>query len=665
MRIRTLAVAALVFTPALAAAQPYAYVSTPAADGVTAFDLGTNTVAGTVPLSGLPSGCALGRSGSRLYAALTESNALAIVDVPQASIRTVPVGSRPSGVAVGPGGRVYVANTASDTVSVVDPVAGAVVATIAVGDGPTAIVAGGRRVYVANWNGRSVSVIDTATASVAATIPVGTFPAGLALHADSGRLYVANFYDNTVSIVDTARLLVTSTVPVARGPRGLAVDAAGARLFVASFDESLVQVIDTVAGTVSLEAASGGQNPLDLMLDRGGSRLYVAHVQDTAGVVALDAATLAPLASVAVPAGPLAFAGPFLTAPPFPPLRAWRSARGTSAAAPGAAAGLAPAETLGAPRHPFDFDIVISDGEFAFGDWQGDTIATQETTGGNPGAWRRMQHFGSAVEGAHYLVRSGSSYTPSQAGPILSLDVSWDRRVLTEAAVFEAAAVTQNGVTYRTTERSFFSFAWQSDGRTGLVAADFADVEGLHPDFGGTGGRLFFGYYRRTLSGQSVQHGIDNFQVTIHSGGSTAAGRLGFETTAGVVRENDLTAFNVQRLNSAIGAVTVDMTRYDPNPQITTFDWPDGDSGDRGFYATGPVGNTARTYRYILSNPTGGAQIDPTRDSMVITVYPDTWSGALVALFVRLGPLLSGFSPLWLLALAGPAVMAARRSWRT
>ena len=119
--------------------------------------------------------------------------------------------------------------------------------------------------------------------TVAATIPVGTFPAGLALHSATRRLYVANFLDDTVSVINTDTLSVLSTIPVARRPRGLAVDAAGQRLFVAGFDDGRVQAIDTGTGTVTLDVASGGLNPLDLMLGPRGTRLYVAHLQEDAG----------------------------------------------------------------------------------------------------------------------------------------------------------------------------------------------------------------------------------------------------------------------------------------------------------------------------------------------------------------------------------------------
>src|SRR4029079_16887033 len=196
---------------------------------------------------------------------------------------------------------------------------GRVVATIPVGDGPSAVVAGIRRVYVANWSGGSVSVIDTRSDAVVATLAVGTFPAGLAFHRGTPRLYVSDSFDDTVSVIDTATLSVVSTFPVARAPRGLAVDGAGARLYVASFDDGLVQVLDTATGAVVRQAGSGGANPLDLMLSPDGTRLYVAHLQDGQGVVALATATLAPVASVDVPAGPVAFAGPLLQRPlPFP-----------------------------------------------------------------------------------------------------------------------------------------------------------------------------------------------------------------------------------------------------------------------------------------------------------------------------------------------------------
>jgi len=672
VRFRALVVAAVLLVPGLASAQPYAFVSTPAAGSVVAVDLGRDTVLGSIPLDGVPTGCALGRLGPRLFVSLSQTNTVAIVELGRGTIRTVPVGARPAGVAVGPGRRAYVANAGADTVSVVDPGLGQVVATIPVGDGPSAVVAGIRRVYVANWSGGSVSVIDTRSDAVVATLPVGTFPAGLAFHRGTHRLYVANSFDDTVSVIDTATLSVVSTFPVARAPRGLAVDVAGARLYVASFDDGLVQVLDTATGAVVRQAGSGGANPLDLMLSPDGTRLYVAHLQDVQGVVALDTATLAPVASVDVPAGPVAFAGPLLQRPlPFP-ASGWRRA---VQAATGVVRSLAaaPAASERAEPRPSDFDVVISDGNFDTFDWfaQGDNFSDRQPTGGNPDAWRRTENPNSPAgsTSSHFLIRTGSTYDPSQQGAITSMDVSWDRRLFFETQAFEGFLVTQNDLVYRTSERSFVTNVWQPDSRTGLVATDFADGQGHHPDFSATGTELGFGYFRRTQANQAIRHGIDNFKVTIHSAGGAPAGRLAFEKTFDLVGDHDFDfVFTLQRLGGTQGAVSVTLNFETPDGRTgtQTIDWADGDGADKSlspFYSLNGA-NIAKTVRLRLSQPTGGATIEPGRAAMVITVYPLTWSADLLGLFLQLQGFFSAFAPAWLLVLAAPALVAARRSWR-
>ena len=99
MRLTALAAVAL-FVPALASAQPYTFVSTPAGDSLTMIDLADDTVATSFAVSGLPTGCAVGRAGRRVYAALSEANALAIINIGTGAVRTVPVGAGPAAVAV-------------------------------------------------------------------------------------------------------------------------------------------------------------------------------------------------------------------------------------------------------------------------------------------------------------------------------------------------------------------------------------------------------------------------------------------------------------------------------------------------------------------------------------------------------------------------------------
>ena len=104
MRLEAVA-AALLLVPGLASAQPYTFASTPATDSVAVIDLATHTVVGTVPVGGLPAGAAVGPFAGGIYVALSQSNALAVVNLASGSLTTIPVGAGPTAVAVGPGGR--------------------------------------------------------------------------------------------------------------------------------------------------------------------------------------------------------------------------------------------------------------------------------------------------------------------------------------------------------------------------------------------------------------------------------------------------------------------------------------------------------------------------------------------------------------------------------
>jgi YVTN family beta-propeller protein len=657
----------LLLVPGLASAQPFTFVSTPASDALAVVDLSTHMVVGTIPFGGgLPSGCAVGPHGKRLYAVLSQSNALARIDMATGAVQLVPVGARPSGVSAEPSGRrVYVANTAADTVSVVDSERGVVIATIPVGDAPTDVAAGGNRLYVANWAGGTVSVVETDRNTVVAEVPVGRFPSGLALHRGTRRLYVANFFDDTVSVIDTAALSVVRTIPVARGPRALAVAAAGQRLYVASFDDARVQIVDPATGTVTLEAASGGLNPMDLMLGPDGTRLYVAHLQESDGVVALDATTLAPVTSVDVAAGPVAFAGLSATRPPTPLRARWARAARALFAPPLAPASGAEAVTIDAPLGD---EVIIADTEFQLADWAITVAGEQETThedaGGNPGAWRRTTHFGQG-ETTHRLIRPGTTYNPITQGAIDRIDVSWDRRLLAETIASERFLVVQNNVVYRTTERSFFSPTWQNDTRAGLHADAFDNGSGGHPDFSEKALPISFGYVRRTFN-QTVPHGMDNFTVTVHRSPPNLAGRLALQKTAEVVEENDSVFVWVDRLDGAQGAVSVDMTTLRPNGTtiVETLNWADGDTFPKNILVvtlTLPPGAGARTARVTMGNVTGGAILEPDRASLAIVVFPDEWPPVLQQLFLRLQGLFGAWSPAWLLLLAAPAFLLARR----
>lgn len=180
--------------------------------------------------------------------------------------------------------------------------------------------------------------------------------------------------------------------------------------------------------------------------------------------------------------------------------------------------------------------VTFSDANFADVDWSvpyevlenGAThTANRVETGGNPGAFRQMNH--TFIGLGHILVfhqYNDGSYNPSTQGPIDSLDYSEDRIYHDPLApgysIGAKAGIVQNGVVYLTEPLNVYNSTWETRSLTGLTADDFVDEESrsLHPDFSSSGGEILFGYVRaNTNTGgnpYSRDHGIDNWVVVIH-----------------------------------------------------------------------------------------------------------------------------------------------------
>ena len=101
----------------------------------------------------------------------------------------------------------YITNSGDGTVSVIDTTTNTVVKTIPVGSKPfgVAVTPDGSKIYIANSGDDTVSVINTATNTViGSAIAVGTDPVGVAVTPDGKTVYVTNQGDGTVSVIDTA-----------------------------------------------------------------------------------------------------------------------------------------------------------------------------------------------------------------------------------------------------------------------------------------------------------------------------------------------------------------------------------------------------------------------------------------------------------------------------
>ena len=147
-----------------------------------------------------PYGLALSPDGTRLYAALSASNKLAVIDTATDQVMNkIPVGNAPADVAL-VGDKAFVSNrggrpaAAGDTTNNSD-------GTQVVSDPVTGASTTG-----------TVSVVNLSTGAVTDTIKVGLQPASLTVH--DGSVFVTNTNSDTVSIIDGASDKVTQTFNV-------------------------------------------------------------------------------------------------------------------------------------------------------------------------------------------------------------------------------------------------------------------------------------------------------------------------------------------------------------------------------------------------------------------------------------------------------------------
>lgn len=204
--------------------------------------------------------------------------------------------------------------------------------------------------------------------------------------------------------------------------------------------------------------------------------------------------------------------------------------------------------TAVSPAYTSPQSTVISDGAFAAADWGVEIVdlaggasqsARQETSGGNPGAFRAMTHTLPQPSGsdetriAAVHLYQGQRYNPSTQGALDHIDFTQDGRLLSlpwpDALVDTHFVIAQGGVLYRSSGyiRFFGNTNWNSGALNNLQPASFTAIGGGggQPDFSAGGGEMTFGYLRlhtrlATLppvppGNLVIEHAIDNWQVTL------------------------------------------------------------------------------------------------------------------------------------------------------
>jgi uncharacterized repeat protein (TIGR01451 family) len=269
---------------------------------------GDPTVISTIPVGSRPWGVAVNPVTNRIYVTNSWDYSASVIDgATNTVVATIPVGGNPWGVAVNPTtNRIYVVNYTSDNVSVIDGGTNTVVATVPVGYHPVnaAVNPDTNRIYVSNNDNASVSVIDGGTDTAVATVPVGNWPDGVAVNPTTNRIYVTNHWDHSVLVIDGATNTVVATVPLGSDPGHVAVNAHTNRIYVESGDSDSdnLSVIDGGTNTL-VDTVPLGSDPVNVAVNPDTNRISLTnHWNDDVSII--DGGTDTLVATVAVGHGP-------------------------------------------------------------------------------------------------------------------------------------------------------------------------------------------------------------------------------------------------------------------------------------------------------------------------------------------------------------------------
>jgi YVTN family beta-propeller protein len=302
-------------------ARDQAYVLTQ--DAVTVIGDGDHIVA-TIPVSGWARDITVDAAGDRLFVT-SYGGPVSVIDIADASVRTIPGGPNPV-LAVNPdGAHIYAAHPASDgadsvvSVLTVDgvtlanvPVLGevtaltvspdgtrlyavsadrrsyyeypagrlttietggySVIAAIAIAAAPDSMTVSpdGARLYITHQDMCLITAVDLPTHRVT-PIELQDAPLGVAVTPDSGHVYVTNeFSVNVISAaLDDADVVVTGDLP-----RGLRISPDGKRAYVTNFGDRSVSVIDAITNSVTETIEVAGR-PEAIAVSASGEKLYV------------------------------------------------------------------------------------------------------------------------------------------------------------------------------------------------------------------------------------------------------------------------------------------------------------------------------------------------------------------------------------------------------
>ena len=223
----------------------------------------------------VPGGFELDKKNNKLYVPLSRTNALAIVELSDNSIKEIPVGISPYEVVLLSTKKAYVSNWGGRQPK----------------SGESTYKTSGSEILIDSETGiannGTVSVIDLNSDSQIKSIEVGLHPSAMILSPDKTRLYIACANSDIVSVIDTESDVVIDEIlvrmekdlPFGSSPNALEISPDGKQLFVANGTDNAICVIqlecdNNVAGFIPT-----GWYPGAVIMDKNADFLFVANTK--------------------------------------------------------------------------------------------------------------------------------------------------------------------------------------------------------------------------------------------------------------------------------------------------------------------------------------------------------------------------------------------------
>lgn len=226
----------------------------------------------------------------------------------QKEVRRVPVLREPHHVALSPDGRsLLVGDTVGNEMLFLDPATAALQKRMPIADPYQLAFSPNGKFLVVNGLARNqVDVYDGASMQLLKRFPIASMPSHLDYAPDSSRVFVSLQGTDSLVAIDLNRLAILWKEKVGKTPAGVLWH--DGRVLVADMGTDYVAVVDPTDGHVVDRVHTGrGAHNLFLSPDR-----KIVWVNNRVGgtTTSLDAATLAPIRSYAIPGGPddIAFA---------------------------------------------------------------------------------------------------------------------------------------------------------------------------------------------------------------------------------------------------------------------------------------------------------------------------------------------------------------------